>query len=385
MPLECDLLIRTRRIVCPATGLDGPGAVGVLGGRIAAVGGSVAGSARDEIDLGDAMLLPGLVDLHAHPARSGSKYGVDPDREFLPHGATTVLSQGDAGANNWREFFETTVTQSRTRVRLAMNLSARGESMPGGALDDLADADVDACVAAIREAGDWVWGISVNASEACCGHTDPREVLSRALTAAHETGRPLLYGMRRSTDWPFDDQLRQLRSGDVVTYCFRREPCGIVADDRVHPAVIDARRRGVLFDVGHGFESFDFAAAETAIGSGFLPDTISSDQYKRHVGLVPPHHLLRTMAKLRAAGMTEPDVFAAVTSRPAAVLGLNGEVATLSAGACADLTALEWAPQPTPLVDACGGQRSGGCWNPILTIRAGRIVAQRLPRTSRHV
>ena len=87
-----DLLVRARRIVCPATGLETSGAVAVVGDRIVAVGSDVDGPAKQTLDFPDETLLPGLVDLHAHPARSGSKYGVDPDVEFLPRGVTTVMS-----------------------------------------------------------------------------------------------------------------------------------------------------------------------------------------------------------------------------------------------------------------------------------------------------
>src|SRR5260221_10183966 len=92
-----DLLVRADRVVSPDLGLDGRGAVAIQGDRIVASGPdatALAGRAARVIDLPGTVLLPGLVDLHAHPDRraAGSRYGVDPDVEFLPRGATTVLS-----------------------------------------------------------------------------------------------------------------------------------------------------------------------------------------------------------------------------------------------------------------------------------------------------
>ena len=84
-----DLLISAGRIFCAETGLDGPGAVAVCGDRIAAAGPDVSGTASQSLDYPDALLLPGLVDMHAHPARGGSRYGVNPDEHFLPRGVTT--------------------------------------------------------------------------------------------------------------------------------------------------------------------------------------------------------------------------------------------------------------------------------------------------------
>src|SRR5262249_39810221 len=157
------------------------------------------------LDFPDAVLLPGLVDLHAHPARGGSKYGIDPDVHFLPRGVTTVLSQGDAGADDWPAYRDQVIQSSRNRVRLAINPAKRGESVPAGCCEDLKDIDVDACVAAIAEGGEAIWGIAVNVSEFACGKTDPREVMKRALAAAARSGKPLLYGMRRRDQWPFEE------------------------------------------------------------------------------------------------------------------------------------------------------------------------------------
>lgn len=374
-PTPSDLLITAGRIYCPATGLDGPGAVAVNGSRISAAGPTVLGTARQRLDFPDALLMPGLVDLHAHPDRGCSKYGIDPDVHILPRGVTTVLSQGDAGANDWPAYRDGLIRTAQTRVRLAINLSARGEAPPGGCFENLADVDVDACVAAARDDGDLVWGIAVNLSRLACGKTDPRVVMARALGTAARASKPLLYGLREPEDWPIEEQLSLLRPGDVVTYCFRGNGLGVVSADRhVYPAVWEARRRGVLFDIGHGMASFDFSAAEAALAEGLLPNTISTDQYARHIGLSPPHDLPRTMSKLIACGIPERAAFDAVTSAPAAVLGLAKEVGTLAPGACADLAVLRFNSAAAPLRDVNGVERSGGCWEPVLTVRAGKLI-----------
>ena len=369
-----DLLIRAGRVVCPATGLDGPGAVAVRDDRIVAVGDNIDGTARETLDFPNAMLLPGLVDMHAHPAREGSKYGIDPDVHLLPRGTTTVLSQGDAGATNWPQYRESVIEGARTRVRLAINLSASGESKPSGCFENLDDIDIDACVAAIEDGGDAIWGIAVTIQTTVCGNTDPHEIMKRALAVAERTGRPLLFGSRNHLELPLATQLAWLRPGDVVTYCFRNDIDSMVNAGSIRDEVWEARERGVLFDVGHGMNSLHFAVAEMAIAQGFLPDTISTDQYRRHVGSNPQHDLPRTFSKLLAAGMSEADVLPRVTVRPAELLGLSGEAGTLAPGACADLAVLRWNPDPLPLQDVTGAERPGGCWEPILTVRAGELV-----------
>ena len=367
-----ELCIRTGRLFDAASGVDGPGCAVVRGDRIVSVGDDAPAEAGRVLEFPDGVLLPGLIDLHAHPAVSGSVFGVDPDAGLLARGTTTVLSQGDAGAEGIDDYVRTTIEASQTRVRLAINLSRIGESTGRGCFEVLDDADIDACVGAVERHDDVIWGIAVNVSNHACGGSDPREVLRRGLAAAERTGRPILYGMRRPEDWPLAEQLELLRPGDVVTYCFRWRPHCIVENGRMLDCVREARERGVLFDVGHGMASFSFEVAEAAITDGFVPDTISTDLQRAHVESGAVHDLPLVMSKLRAAGMADGDVFAAVTRRPAEILGLGDEIGTLAAGACADLTVLEEAEGV--LADCDGVERRGVKWLPVLTMRAGEAV-----------
>lgn len=372
--MEYDLLIRAGRVFCAETGLDGPGSVAIAGDRIVASGPDVSGSAGETLDFPDGLALPGLVDMHAHPAPGDWKYGIDPDVHILPRGSTTILSQGDSGAAEWPEYRRGIIDGSRTRVRSAISPALHGDSTQAPPYADLSDMDVDACVAAIED-GDDIWGVSVNVSVVCCGDTDPKEVMRRTLAVAEATARPILFGIRRDPfDWPLADQLELLRPGDVLTYCFNGQNPSIVEGGRVVEAAWEARKRGVLFDVGHGMVSMDFGVAEAAIADGFLPDTISTDIYKRHVGLSPTHDLPRTISKFMASGMPENAAFERVTAAPARVLGLEGEVGTLATGACADVAVLRWNEDAAPLVDSSGQTRPGGCWEPVLTVRGGEII-----------
>ena len=370
-----DLLIHAGRLMCADSKLDGPGAVAIRDGRIVAAGVDVEGSARRTLEFSTGVLLPGLIDLHAHPAKAGSMFGVEPDEFMLRRGTTTVGSQGDAGADNWPTYRDETIARSQTRVLLAMNLSRVGESTEAGCLGNLDDADVDGCVAAVESAGESVWAIAVNVSHNACGETDPREVLERGLTVAEATGLPLLFGMRRPEDWPLAEQLGQLRPGDVVTYCFRRKPHCIVSGDRVLPEVHEARKRGILFDVGHGCGSFDFDVAASAIADGFPPDTISTDLQRRHIGMLPQHDLPLTMSKLHAAGMTMADVFNAVTHAPATAMR-RPHLGTLATDTEADLTVLAWDETIDTLADTSGKSRNGGQWNVLLTVRGWVITKE---------
>ncbi len=378
-PYDYDLLVWADRVLCVAS--TAPARWRCEAHRIAAAGAD--GSARREIDIVDGVLMPGLVDLHAHPGNGGptaatapsrSRYGIDADAELLARGTTTVMSQGDAGADNWPAYRHDVVDASRTRVRMALHLSRRGETDPDCPYGSLEDADVGACVAAIAGDPQLIWGIAMNTSTSI--GLDPQAVMERGLQAAEESGTPILFGTRMQQDWPLDEQLPLLRPGDVVTYCFNPLVEGAVEAGRLRRSVWEARERGVLFDIGHGMASFSYAVAERAIGEGFLPDTISSDQYLRHVGSQPQHDLALTMSKVIAAGMSERDAVERVTVVPARLLGLEGEVGTLAPGSCADLVVLHEQPH-TPLVDVEGAERIGTLRQAGLVVRAGQVMAER--------
>ena len=163
-----------------------------------------------------------------------------------------------------------------------------------------------------------------------------------------------------------------------MTYCFRREPHCIVEGDCVLPCVLEARERGVLFDVGHGSASFSLNVAEAAISDGFVPDTISTDLQIRHLERQPlEHDLPLVMSKLFAAGMPEEDIFAAVTSRPAGLLCQNPDYGSLAVGSVADLTVLTRSEQQT-LSDAHGLTKDGPVWSAVFTMKDGQPVAPKV-------
>jgi len=361
--------VTSQRIICPESGFDAPGTIAMSEGRIKSldehplITGSTSGS-----DL----VLPGLIDLHCHLGPAHSVFGVEPSG-VLRSGTTIAGSQGDAGAGNIDRYMADVVRPTRLKVKLAINLSMVGESTEAGCFSDPAWVNIDACVDAVERNRDCIWAIAVNASHHACPVADPRALLNAGLKVAIETGLPILYGLRRPEDWGLANQLSLLRQGDVVTYCFRKSPHCIVNSHRILDCVLEARQRGVLFDVGHGCGSFDFDVAEAAIGCGFLPDTISTDLQARHVSQGKRHDLPLVMSKLRAVGMQEADIYKAVTLTPAKILG-ETDRGKLAVGALADLTRLEESPTKCKLFDTNANERYGKVWAAAEVFVQGELV-----------
>src|SRR5688572_23224154 len=65
-----DLLIRGGRVIDPSLRLDAVRDVAIVGGRIVAVEPSIGAPAAATLDARGKLVVPGLIDIHTHAARS---------------------------------------------------------------------------------------------------------------------------------------------------------------------------------------------------------------------------------------------------------------------------------------------------------------------------
>ncbi len=169
--------------------------------------------------------------------------------------------------------------------------------------------------------------------------------------------------------------LAEMRPGDILTHCFHSHACGIVGRDGRVPSVVRKKvEEGLRLDVGHGRGSFTFEVARSCMGQGVLPDTISSDLhvYNLHG---PAFDLVTTINKFLHLGMELGEALRRVTTTPARVLGMSGEIGTLRPGAWADLVALEPCEGEHALTDSSGRTEVARRWvAPRVVIRGGAVV-----------
>src|SRR3954452_7952871 len=132
--------------------------------------------------------------------------------------------------------------------------------------------------------------------------------------------------------------LDTLRPGDILTHCYSGAPnvagrfTNIVQDGKLLPAALEAKRRGVIFDIGHGGGSFDFTVAEAAIAQGAPPDTISSDLHVVSGNTPGMPFLPWVMSKFLTLGYTLEQVIAMATVNPARVIDRAPKLGTLQVG-----------------------------------------------------
>jgi dihydroorotase len=333
------------------------------------------------MDAGGKLVTPGLIDLHCHVYPYGSAIGIPAD-ELVPHqGTTTVVSAGDAGANNFAAFRRFIVPASRTRQFAFIHIGVAGlAGFPVPELFNIEFAQVGLTARAVAENADMVLGVKVRMSENVIA-SHGMEPLRRGIAACVESGVParmMVHIGGVQSRQLMSQILDVLRPGDVLTHCFSGAPnvagegTNIVQDGKLLPAALEAKRRGVIFDVGHGGGSFDYTVAEAAIAQGCPPDTISSDVHVFSGNSPGMPYLPWVMSKFMNMGYSLAEVVSMATSAPARVINRIPKHGTLQAGAPADLSIMEVVEAPVSFVDTRNNTRQGKVYlKPVGTVVAG--------------
>ena len=346
-----DLVIRGGRVIDPQSGTDEYLDVGIEFGRIVALEPDLGDSIRLPvldyppdpgtivIDATGKFVVPGLIDMHAHVYTGVCPLTVPADETSSRSGVTTIVSAGDAGAHTIEGFRHMVVNASRTRVLAFVHIATIGlAGWPEGEAVDLAYLNVDKAVRAATENADIVVGIKVREQGIIVGGNG-LEPVRRAVEAGERTRLPVMVHIGGAPA-PLAEILDILRPGDIVTHCYTPIGNGLIERDSLIDAAEPARARGIIFDSGHGFGSFDYATAEAAFAADFWPDTISTDLHSLSAS-GPVGDLATTMSKFLGLGMPLHEVIRATTSRPAEVLGRSDAIGSLRPGAVADVTVLD--------------------------------------------
>ena len=377
-----DLLIRNANVLDPSQGLAGKRDIGIRYGLIESIAPAIAADrALRVMDAGGKLVTPGLIDLHCHTYPYGSAIGIPAD-ELVPHQCTTtVVSAGDAGANNFAAYRRFIVPASRTRQFAFVHIAVAGlAGFPVPELYNIDYAQVDVAARAVAENADMVLGVKVRMSENVIARHG-LEPLRRAIAACVASGVPakVMVHIGGVSDAALMSQiLDALRPGDVLTHCYSGAPniagegTNIVQNGKLLPAALEAKRRGVVFDIGHGGGSFDYTIAEAAIAQGCPPDTISSDAHVFSANTPGMPYLPWVMSKLIGLGFSLPEVVTMATATPARVIGRIPRHGTLQIGAPADLSMLDIVEGPVSFVDTRENRREGKVFlRPAATVVAG--------------
>ena len=357
-----DLILKGGRVIDPSQKLDATSDVAFAGGKVAAVGRDLkAGPGTDVRDVSGTIVSPGLIDLHTHVYWGGTSLGIDAEEFCRTSGVTTAIDTGSAGPGNFAGFRKHVIERSEVRILAYLHVSFAG--IFGFSKTIMVGESRNLELLAPREAmevadknRDVIVGIKVRVGRHSSGDQGAAP-LDMALQVADEVGMPLMCHI----DHPppsYEAVLEMLRPGDVLTHAFRPFPNSPVnAQGKVKAAVLEARKRGVLFDIGHGMGSFSFKTARAMLANGFYPDTISSDVHALCID-GPAFDQVTTMSKFLCLGMPLPEVIKESTANAAFALK-RPELGSLKPGSVGDATILSVKDGKFDYVDVMGEHLTG--------------------------
>lgn len=375
---EYDLLLKGGHVIDGRSKTNGIRDVAIKDGKVAAVATSIpAASAVKTVDVSGLYVVPGLIDMHGHVYRPtvGQEFGADsnavyPDGFSFRTGVTTFVDPGGAGWRNFEDMKTRVIDRSRTRVLAFINIVGRGSA--GGRYEqDLSDMEVDPTTAMALKYKGLIVGVKT--SHYSGPEWDP---FTRAVEVGKRADIPVAvdFGSRRPERPLYDLLNRVLRPGDIFTHVYG----GLRGEQDAKTlgpsqALIDGRKRGVLFDVGHGAGSFRWRVAVPLMKAGFTPDTIGTDLHvhSMNTGL---KDILDLMSKFLAMGMSLEQVVTANTLNAARAIK-QPQLGSLSPGAVADVAVLRLETGDFGFADQHGARLKGRqrlrCE---LTILGGKVV-----------
>ena len=370
-----DLLLKGGHVIDSKNQVNRPADVAIAAGKIARVAPDIPSSqARKVLDVRGLYVTPGLIDIHAHlynrpgnppPKRNQS---VQPDAVSFRSGITTIVDAGTSGWRDFPNFREITIDRSQTRVLAWLNIVAAG--MGHGNENDPAQMDAEGAAKMAKSHPDVIIGFKT-AHYAGPGWA----AVDGAVKAGNLAGLPVMVDFGRVTAERNLNALLldKLRPGDVYTHCFSGLRGEILENNRVNPVMFEARKRGILFDVGHGGGSFFWNKTIPAIEQKFFPDSISTDM---HFGSMngAMRDLLNVMSKMLNLNVSFAELIRMTTVNPANAIK-RPQLGNLDVGAEADVAVLGIDQGQFGFLDSAGARFQGRqmivCE---LTLRKGRVV-----------
>lgn len=382
MAQEYDMVIRGGHVIDPANGIDRVMDVAVKDGKIAAVENNIPDqTAKKVIDAKGLYVTPGLIDMHVH-VFNGNDLGayiadgqtsVPPDGFTFRTGVTTVVDAGSAGWRNFRQFKEQTIDRSQTRVLAMLNIVGTGML---GRYEEQDAADMNPVMTAnmvTKLFPDVIVGIK------SAHYWGDFTQVDKAVEAGKLASVPVMvdFGEHDPPNSIESLFMQHLRPGDIFTHTYSYGPTRreTVVDERgkVKPFVFAARKRGIIFDVGHGGGAFSWRQAIPAMQQGFYPDVISTDLHTQSMN-AGMKDLANVISKFLTMGMSLQDAIARCTVNPARVINRKA-LGTLSVGSEADIAVLNLRRGEFGFTDVTGAKVKGAQkLEAELTIRAGKVV-----------
>lgn len=378
---QIDMLLKGGHVIDPKNGIDGIMDVAIDEGKILRVAPNIpTDDVFEVVDVKGLYVVPGVIDIHSHnffgtepnAYLSNGFSALPPDGFSFRAGVTTIVDVGGPGWRNFKTFKTQTIDNAKTRVLCFLNIV--GSGMKGGAVEqNLNDMDAKLTAMEAKAFPQYVVGVKV------AHYSGPEWTpVEQAVEAGKMADIPVMIDFGGNEPELSLEELfmEKLRPGDIFTHCYAhvRGRIPIVDENRkLRPYVLEAQKRGIIFDVGHGGGSFLWDQAIPAIEQGLKPNSISTDL---HTGSMNGgmKDMSNVMSKLLNIGLTLQEVIERSTWNPAQIIK-RPELGHLTPGAVADVAVFNVLEGDFGFIDTKGwtykGDKKLECE---LTLREGRVV-----------
>jgi len=376
------IVIKGGHVIDPKNNIDAIMDIATIDDKIALVAKNIDPKlGKRVINAKGLYVTPGIIDAHVHlfygtkmdQGLMNGPSSVQADAFSFRSGVTTMVDVGSSGFRTFPDFKRQSIDASQTRILALINIA--GEGMRGGPFEQTTK-DM----------------IPRNAVEVAINYPDIVVGFKLAHYSGHEWGPtdsvvaagkmanlPVMIDFGGAEPpLPLEELLlKHLRPGDIYTHQYAyfpdvREPV-IDEKGKVKPFVLEAQKKGIKFDVGHGGGSFRWKAAVPSVQQGFLPDAISTDLHSGSMN-AGMKDMANVMSKFLALGMPLQDVINRSTWLPALMFN-RPDLGSLTVGTEADIALFSISKGNFGFIDI-SGEKLKGTEKLIaeMTIRAGKIV-----------
>ena len=374
---EIDVLLKGGHVIDAKNKINAKMDVAIANGKIFKVATHIpATGAKKVVDVSGMYVSPGFIDIHTHvftgpnPGFGHGSSSVKADDFSFRAGITTVVDAGTSGYKTFPLFKEQIIDRSKTRILSWLNVFAPGMVGTSAEQEDPKALEIEKADETIKKYADYIVGVKI-------GHYSGKDwkPFDEAASLAHANGRPLFVECH-ITEFSLEDQLNHMKTGDIITHAYENvsERMPVVDENgKVRPFVLEARKRGILFDVGHGGVGFWFNQAVPSVQQGLAPDTFGTDMHHNSVNS-GMKDMLNLMSKYLNMGMSTEDILERASWGAAKAIN-RPDLGNLSEGSIADIAITKILNGKFGFLDAAGFKLEGNKkFEAEMTIRAGKIV-----------